>query len=32
MTQIRVGIVNYINSRPLSRGLVRDGHGGRLRL
>jgi chorismate dehydratase len=23
MTQIRVGIVNYINSRPLSRGLVR---------
>jgi len=23
MTQIRVGIVNYINSRPLSRGLLR---------
>ena len=23
MTQLRVGIVNYINSRPLSRGLLR---------
>ena len=28
MTQIRVGIVNYINSRPLSRGLVREGQEG----
>jgi chorismate dehydratase len=25
---IRVGIVNYVNSRPLSRGLVRSGTGG----
>lgn len=28
MKQLRVGVVNYINSRPLSRGLFREGEEG----
>lgn len=28
MTQIRIGIVNYVNSRPLSRGLLRGEQAG----